>query len=682
MRHAVFAQALHQVGALAEGHVAVVVAVDDQHGRAPLRHVGHGRRLPGHAGGRLGVGGTLVAVGVEPLAHAPHGAVVHAVDVHAGGEEVRVASQRHGRQVAAIAAPVDAHAVGAHERQLGQPAPRRLDVLILGAAAPAGPRRVVELVAVADAQPVVDREDHEAQAGEVLVDGVGVRVVGRVVPAQQHLSGRAAVHVHHGRARVVFRGAFRQKERAVDAQAVGRAEDDLCGGDQLLVGEVGRDAVFAQQAHPALVEVVDGGQRRPLGRGADERHVAAVGQGEGRPLEAVAGREHARRHPIDGHLQHVAPFQVERVGARVGGAVEVFAIGAEADVFAHVGAGREAARRAALGRNAVQVGPAVVIAQKDDAVVGPVQVGAAVGGGIRAAQRLGRFPQQAAGVAAQLGHAYLPGPVALGEDGVGRTAAAGAPHEGDRLAVGRPAGRLVAVVGGVEPAQRLPLAAPDADEGVVAAVGAEGQHGAVGRPHGRVVAAARVEELARLGAAVERRHPDLTVAHEGHPPAVGRDGGLLARTQGARRALVEGHHPQLHLGRLGQRVRVDGQRVVPVGAEVAAADVHHPGAIWRKPDTRQRLARVVVVAGALARHEVGRFGHPEVAAPLLVERPGDAVGLAGGRQARGERVRHHLLEAEGLRAQCGGKQQAHGRQEAFGESRKSGCELHDGRVCT
>src|SRR5262249_50085585 len=151
--------------ALREGHLRVVVAVNHQHGRAPGLDRGDRRGLPGqfrhfgtfeHVVGRLEIADDDVPV-------------VHAVDVHAGGEQVRGAGQAERGQVAAV-------------RAAPQPAAVRIDVGPLSQVA-GGPDHVVELTgasgavggglaeveAVADAAAVVERQHHEAAQRQVLV---------------------------------------------------------------------------------------------------------------------------------------------------------------------------------------------------------------------------------------------------------------------------------------------------------------------------------------------------------------------------------------------------------------------------------------------------------------------------------------------------------------------------------
>src|SRR2546426_12799211 len=84
----------------------------------------------------------------------------------------------------------------------------------------------MKVVSVADAQPVIHGEDDEPAARQILIERVGVGVIVRVVPSQQHLSWRTAVYVHNGgftRARVT--GSLEQM--AVNGQPVVRAGQHL-----------------------------------------------------------------------------------------------------------------------------------------------------------------------------------------------------------------------------------------------------------------------------------------------------------------------------------------------------------------------------------------------------------------------------------------------------------------------
>src|SRR6185503_10334333 len=79
-------------------------------------------------------------------------AIVNAVDVDAGGEDVGGTAQRQRRQEAAVRAAPDADAARIDVGPRLQPAAAGDDVQVLGCAAGARLLRVVERVAVADAE--------------------------------------------------------------------------------------------------------------------------------------------------------------------------------------------------------------------------------------------------------------------------------------------------------------------------------------------------------------------------------------------------------------------------------------------------------------------------------------------------------------------------------------------------
>ncbi len=95
-------------------------------------------------------------------------------------------------------------------------------VLILRGAGGARVIGMMEGVAVADAEPIVDRQHDEAVSREILVHGVGVAVVIHVVPAEQHLPRRAAVDEDD--AGFVAVRARALEELSVHGQAVGGLE--------------------------------------------------------------------------------------------------------------------------------------------------------------------------------------------------------------------------------------------------------------------------------------------------------------------------------------------------------------------------------------------------------------------------------------------------------------------------
>src|ERR1700722_5430555 len=96
-------QCLDEPHGFREGHIAVIVAVNQQHGRAPRRHRTDGR---GSERRRQIIGGGVECVEITPAAfrETPIMPIMHAVQVDTGGEQIRVARQPQGRHIAAVAA--------------------------------------------------------------------------------------------------------------------------------------------------------------------------------------------------------------------------------------------------------------------------------------------------------------------------------------------------------------------------------------------------------------------------------------------------------------------------------------------------------------------------------------------------------------------------------------------------
>ena len=480
----------------------------------------------------------------------------------------------------------------------------------------------MEIVAVPDAESVVHREDDEPTAREILIERVGVRVIVRVVPAEQHLPRWPTVDVDDGRlSRVPTARCFEQLP--VDGQTVSRAKHDLFRRDQRS-RKVGRNVIGADGTDRGArgAERQRRGQRGPLRRRADKDERRAVASNCRRPLEAAAGRHDLRRRTINRHANHVAPIDVERVRAHVARKHEPASVRTERDVLGHVAARSEEQSSAPRSRNRVEMRPPVLIRQKHHAVAGPpAEIRPAIRAGHGAAERLGRLPESLCCSGQSVGGPDLPG-------------------------IGRPARRAVAGERGCEPRDRRAVVRVDADKGVIAAIGDEGEPGAVGRPaRVRVLAACREQ---RLGGrrAVDRHGPDLAAFDKGHDIAAWGNHRLIPVGDRLGIAAVEGDAEDLHL-RCG-RVRADVHRkpVVPVRAVITAAHIHDPFSVRRDRNAAELLAVIAVVMRELARRERGAFGDEDVSAALLVERPCESAPGRGGRELVWERIRAHLIHGE------------------------------------
>src|ERR1700747_1256634 len=108
------------------------------------------------------------------------------MEVDAGGEDVGVAPAAESGEVAPVAAAPEADSSGIDIGAGLQKFSGGDYVAVFGRAAACAARGFAEGEAVADAAAIVYGEDHVAAAGEVLVHGVGVRVVVHVVPAEEH----------------------------------------------------------------------------------------------------------------------------------------------------------------------------------------------------------------------------------------------------------------------------------------------------------------------------------------------------------------------------------------------------------------------------------------------------------------------------------------------------------------
>src|SRR5215467_8566386 len=189
---ALLAKASGEIHGLSEIDVAVVVAVDEKNGRLPSVHRGNRRRVVGEL---VQIGRDILAV---PIVGGP---IMNAVEIDASDKEIGVATEAECGEVAAVASAPQADLLGGDIRTTLQKFSGGNDVLIFRRATTGPPRRFTKRTAVANAAAIVERENDVATAREILIHGVGIRVVVHVVPAEKHLANRAAVKKNQ-------RGAF------------------------------------------------------------------------------------------------------------------------------------------------------------------------------------------------------------------------------------------------------------------------------------------------------------------------------------------------------------------------------------------------------------------------------------------------------------------------------------------
>src|SRR5690242_4865464 len=118
---------------------------------------------------------------------------MHAVKIDASDKEIGVTSETERGEIAAVASAPETDALGINIGAGSQKFSRGDHVLIFGGAASSAARSFAERAAVADSAAVIERQDDVAAAGEILVHGIGIRVVVHVMPAAKHLANGAAV---------------------------------------------------------------------------------------------------------------------------------------------------------------------------------------------------------------------------------------------------------------------------------------------------------------------------------------------------------------------------------------------------------------------------------------------------------------------------------------------------------
>ena len=158
--------------------------MNEEHRRAPGADRSHGRRLVRQLGE---LRRDVLAI---PIVGGP---IMHSVQIHTGGEQIGIAPEPHGRQISAVASAPESDAPRIHIVPRLQIMPRGDDILVFRCSPPRAARRHAERAPVPNTAAIIQHQHDVSAAREVLIHGVGIRVVVHVMPAQQHLPNRAAV---------------------------------------------------------------------------------------------------------------------------------------------------------------------------------------------------------------------------------------------------------------------------------------------------------------------------------------------------------------------------------------------------------------------------------------------------------------------------------------------------------
>ncbi len=164
-------------------------------------------------------------------------------------------------------------------------------------------------------------------------------------------------------------------------------------------------------------------------------------------------------------------------------------------------------------------------------------------------------------------------------------------------------------------------------------------------------------------AAVNGDDPDLPGPKECHAVALRGHRWEVSIREEDRSPTAERDAPDLDRRRDRQRSGVDGDRIVPVGPVVAAADVDDPTAISGYRDAGQFLTVVVRVVSQATSGILRPLGYVDVAFAFLVERPSDAGAASRGHEFVRERIRADVRQTVlGVLSRQGKREQQEGQQ--------------------
>ena len=327
-------------------------------------------------------------------------------------------------------------------------------------------------------------------------------------------------------------------------------------------------------------------------------------------------QERGRLAARGSHAPHVAAIDI----VLIGGKEHLAAIARERDVLDFEIARREKLRASAVGRNRIQMEPAVALPGEHQAIaVGPEDLVSRLDPAKRAAGTLFGVPGRAAGARGRIRYSNRPGSRGIAHRTNGDRGRVRPPHECDAAAVGTPDRRRVAVDARVQVGDGLVRDAVHADEAVIAAIAGERQRRSIGRPLQFIRRSLGVDGFRRLRVRVQRGHPDLAVLQK-RDAAVARNGGSAAVAQFLGRTAIEGNRVDRLLRRLG---KIPGIGDVAVGLEIAAAGIHQEASVGAPGEVAQVLAVVFLIRGEPAALVIRRGRDPEVARSAFIEDPGD-----------------------------------------------------------
>src|SRR5436190_2819662 len=119
------------------------------------------------------------------------------VKIHSGLEQIRVASETHGSEKAAVRTSPQANFPRINLGKSLQVSPCGDHIFVFRCSAPNRIRSFAKRAPIHNSEAIIDRQDSVGAATQVLILGVSVVIVVHVMKAEHHLSNRAAVHEDH-----------------------------------------------------------------------------------------------------------------------------------------------------------------------------------------------------------------------------------------------------------------------------------------------------------------------------------------------------------------------------------------------------------------------------------------------------------------------------------------------------
>src|SRR6266581_3429064 len=149
------------------------------------------------------------------------------VKIHSGLEQIRVASETHGSEKAAVRTSPQANFVWINLGKSLQVSACGHHIFVFRCSAPNRIRSFAKRAPIHNSEAIIHRQDSVAAATQILILGVSIVIVVHVMKAEHHLADGASMHENHSWNFAI--AVARQKELPMKRKTIFAFEYNLFG---------------------------------------------------------------------------------------------------------------------------------------------------------------------------------------------------------------------------------------------------------------------------------------------------------------------------------------------------------------------------------------------------------------------------------------------------------------------